>query len=265
MNTLECTPAPGRRAFTLVELLVVFAIIAILAAMIFPVLSRGRKQEKIARAKFEMSAINTAVQSYVSDQNRFPISTAATLSVLPPNFSAPGEVFTCGGVFQDAKGNPVSVNAVGAFTAQNAEVIAILMDAEYYPDGTPSPNVKHSRNPQRVPYLGAHLAGDTQSPGVGQDGVYRDPWGDAYVISMDLNNDGKCRDSFYRLSAVSQAQLNSGAGLNGLYNSTDVNGNGPHYEFNGHVMVWSAGPDKRIDAFTKATQGVNRDNILSWR
>jgi hypothetical protein len=30
-------------------------------------------------------------------------------------------------------------------------------------------------------------------------------------------------------------------------------------------MVWSAGPDKQVDPNTKATLGVNKDNILSWK
>jgi hypothetical protein len=29
-------------------------------------------------------------------------------------------------------------------------------------------------------------------------------------------------------------------------------------------MIWSAGPDGKIDKGTKANAGVNKDNVLSW-
>ena len=31
------------------------------------------------------------------------------------------------------------------------------------------------------------------------------------------------------------------------------------------VMVWSAGPDKKVDPKSKANVGANKDNILSWK
>ena len=47
------------------------------------------------------------------------------------------------------------------------------------------------------------MAGNTTSPGVGPDGVYRDPWGNPYIITIDLNYDDKARDAFYRNPTVS--------------------------------------------------------------
>jgi hypothetical protein len=41
------------------------------------------------------------------------------------------------------------------------------------------------------------MSGDTNSPGVGTDLVYRDPWGNPYIITMDLNYDEMCKDAFY--------------------------------------------------------------------
>jgi hypothetical protein len=34
-------------------------------------------------------------------------------------------------------------------------------------------------------------------PGVGTDLVYRDPWGNPYIITLDLNYDEKARDACY--------------------------------------------------------------------
>jgi hypothetical protein len=30
-------------------------------------------------------------------------------------------------------------------------------------------------------------------------------------------------------------------------------------------MIWSAGPDKMVDATKRANEGVNKDNVLSWK
>ena len=37
------------------------------------------------------------------------------------------------------------------------------------------------------------------------------------------------------------------------------------FEANDPVMVWSAGPDGKIDSLSKANLGANQDNVLSWK
>ena len=65
---------------------------------------------------------------------------------------------------------------------------------------------------------------------------------------MDLNYDEFCSDAFY-----------STAGGNGLINQGG-------YVYRGKVMVWSAGPDKKVD-FTagSGSVGANKDNVVSWQ
>jgi hypothetical protein len=69
---------------------------------------------------------------------------------------------------------------------------------------------------------------------------------------------------------VSQSQINSQTGYNGLFNP-DPNGNTDNFRYHGKVMVWSAGPDRKIDSAVlssglgSAKSGVNKDNILSWQ
>ena len=75
--------------------------------------------------------------------------------------------------------------------------------------------------------LNANTVSDTFSPGVGSDGVYRDPWGNPYIITLDLNFDEKARDAFYRAVSVSQdpaSSANPKSGLNGLVATTLPNG-----------------------------------------
>jgi hypothetical protein len=98
---------------------------------------------------------------------------------------------------------------------------------------------------------------------VGPDGVYRDPWGTPYIISLDINDDNVCRDAFYRLQTVSRQSAQTG--FNGLFNPVDPNGVGDHFQFNGKIMIWSAGSDGAVDKSRPANAGANKDNVLSWK
>jgi hypothetical protein len=105
------------------------------------------------------------------------------------------------------------------------------------------------------------MVSDPALAGVGPDLVYRDPWGNPYLISIDVNYDEKCRDAFYKTISVSQQ--NGSVGHNGLNNTIDVTKD--LYEYNGGVMVWSVGPDKKANLNQKANKDDNKDNILSWK
>ena len=66
------------RAFTLIELLIVIAIIALLAALIFPVFERSREQGRSTVCLSNIRQTGTSIQLYVQDHdetypmNRFP-------------------------------------------------------------------------------------------------------------------------------------------------------------------------------------------------
>jgi hypothetical protein len=117
------------------------------------------------------------------------------------------------------------------------------MDMVAFPNGTPTVNAGHVKNPQQTKFLSsAPMTGDITAPGVGPDGVYRDPWGEPYIISLDLSYDEKCLDAVYQNFPVSNQGPNNPAGHNGLFNS--VNANGTEIFMPSMVALWS-GPRAR--------------------
>ena len=60
------------RAFTLVELLIVIAIIAILAALLLPALTRGKAAAKSAACKGNLRQLGLALNMYVNDYDKYP-------------------------------------------------------------------------------------------------------------------------------------------------------------------------------------------------
>ncbi len=252
MKISSPVPKLKRHAFTLIELLAVVVILFFLMAILLPINPRPGRGYKVMKAKTEMADLANAIQAYKSEYGRYPIPTNVETAAL-----ARGEDLTIGGPMLNA------ILESGASTPLNADVVAILMDLSKSPDGTSTVNSDHSLNPKQVKFLNAKFIGDTNSPGVGNDMVYRDPWGHPYIISMDLNGDDRCHDAFYQRHLVSR---NDGwIGFNGLANLSDTNGASNLFELHGHVMVWSFGPDGRADASKPANSPPNKDNVVSWQ
>ena len=86
-------PAPrsGERGFTLIELMIVVAIIAILAGILIPNFVNARSQAQTAACESNLRAIATALELYYADNQIYP--SAAAAPVQPSLFTANGVAY----------------------------------------------------------------------------------------------------------------------------------------------------------------------------
>lgn len=75
MDRFRLTRPHCRRAFTLIELMIVVAIVAVLATIAVPSYLDAQTRAKIGRAQHDMRSITTAVEAYRIDHSLFPATT----------------------------------------------------------------------------------------------------------------------------------------------------------------------------------------------
>jgi len=249
-------PEPRRSAgaFTLIEMLVVIAVIGILAAMLLPALSRAKIGAMEKLAKVDMANLDSAISQYYGEYSILPASTNA--SALGADFTYGTSVHgtTSGGgagsplegtvnIVSSSVVNPAIQTPGSKYQNVNSEVIAILTDANYYPES--STTMQHIYNPHKTTEFRGKQAASTTSPGIGSDCIFRDPWGLPYIITLDLNYDGKCVDSVWA------QQLYPAAGNN-------------NFSVPGSSMIWSFGQLKTIALNQPPNSAINKHLLTSW-
>ena len=219
---------------TLLEILAVIAIIAILASILIPAIVRGKIRAKVGMAKVDCQTIATSIKQYYDDYKRYP---------------------TRKGQKANTKGGDLTFDPVNL---PNSDAIVILIDDTELSDV----NKNHRANYKKTRYFEPKMTGNYDDQGIGPDGIFRDPFGNPYVISVDLNNDDKCSDLLYEMPGISGI-ASERIGHHGLMRETI--GGEELFVLPGSVMVWSAGPDKETSWNVNAKEGVNYDNIIGWQ
>ncbi|HTA28984.1 MAG TPA: hypothetical protein VK731_00790 [Candidatus Cybelea sp.] len=248
-------PKERRRFPIFLEIVIVLIAAALLAALLVPSVFHNTNAYRIAHARNEMINLVAAISQYQTEYGKLPASDNVVGS---PDFT-----FGTFGTSDEALG----ITNSSGYQANNSEVMSILMDVAAFSDGKPTVNVRHGLNPQNIVFLNVKMTSNTNSPGLGPDNVYRDPWGHPYIITIDVNGDKKCRDAFYRLASVSEnaSVLGSKSYLLRAPPPYDSDEARDSFEVpNVTVTIWSFGPDGKADKMQKANEGVNKDNITSW-
>ena len=164
--------------FTLIELLIVIGIIAVLAAMLFPVLGVMQARSHKIQAINDMRNIKTSIVSYYSDYRKYPINSAQASAGSGDN------------------GQDTMYGDLGGLY-KNADLFNILRSI-----GTDA-NTPNPLNPNQVVYWEGQMVKDRNSPRSGitynavgtganmiEAGSFVDPWGNSYIVWIDANNDG---------------------------------------------------------------------------
>lgn len=157
---------PNKPGFTLIELLVVITLIAIIAAILLPVLGRSIEKGEVTRAQVEMTSLASAIQSFQREYSLWPV--------------------------RDSNGR--SDNTFGSkasgFTKKQAEVMDILRAVDS------ANNPGHAYNSRRTVFVEipeSSMSGKDKDDNAYSkaDGYYLDPWGNPYMICMDTDFDGE--------------------------------------------------------------------------
>ncbi|MEO8376876.1 MAG: prepilin-type N-terminal cleavage/methylation domain-containing protein [Candidatus Sumerlaeota bacterium] len=159
---------PPTGGFTLIELMIVVAIIAILAAIAVPNFLEAQTRAKVSRAKADMRTIVTALESYYIDANRYPMDRVYWGSKAPINngdyaltrLTTPIAYITSvpNNIFPNRTDNPTTAPQYRYFakTWKDGILLAHVSDP-LYPGDSPYQWSLASSGPNKISNLGEYL------------------------------------------------------------------------------------------------------------
>jgi prepilin-type N-terminal cleavage/methylation domain-containing protein len=154
-NAERRTPNAEDKAFTLIELIVVIAIIAVLIGFAFPAFQGVIDRAKKVQAKNDVTQIVTAVSAFYTEYGKYPTNSTTDVTF-------------------------------GTGLTTNDQLVDILRN------NTSNSNVT-SFNPRQIVFVEVAPAKDQTTPRSGiktSSGVWYDPWGSPYFAAVDANYNG---------------------------------------------------------------------------
>ena len=168
-NNLEGT----RDGFTLIEMVVVIAVIALLAAIVTPLALDVIKDARFTRAQADVASIAKAITKFRLDTDTIPAEGTAATPATPDIYqlNGPGSTPTdssSGQTWDASGGSPASVSGcVAASTTSDTILNQLLSNTPAYTAATSS--TKPGRAAARFPYL---------------NDIDEDPWGNRYMVNI---------------------------------------------------------------------------------
>jgi len=159
------TPRVGNAGFTLVEVVVVIAVVALLAAIMTPLIAKNIDDAKLGRAENEAEVIAAALGNFYKDVGRWPTMDAASAyngvtTLVSGNAANPGTAVNSNGWVSDT--STATVDFLDNHLADNNP-----KGAATYPTA--------GRLAWRGPYINQ---------------VPLDPWGTPYVVNIQATDSG---------------------------------------------------------------------------
>jgi len=159
-NTLPTT-GQKKRGFTLIELLIVISIIAVLAAMAFPVSNKVILAAKKAQCNQEIGNIMTSLKAYQMEYGHLPINGTSDVDEL-------------------------SLSGGGGTAGTDLMLCLMGIDDNPNPSGLTQGTYT---NPKQMPFYEPKYTQDIRAGWNQNDGALYDPFGNAYVVSLDTDFD----------------------------------------------------------------------------
>ena len=173
-----------RKSFTLVEILVVVAVLAILMGLLFPALGVIREKASYRQSQTEAKSIQMAIKSFKTEYHYLPDSTTGN-DVVYYGAVAKGTTTTtdktCAAVFTED----------GSLQSDYIDLFSVLCYLK--PTGAISSTDSADAGLRNLNPRGIKFLEPSKKYSRSEDTAkgYRDPWGRPYVIFLDTNYDGQ--------------------------------------------------------------------------
>lgn len=219
-----------KHTFTLVELLVSIAIIAILAGILLPTVNGAIKKAQSAKAKAEMTTLVNAIKQYESQYGVLPITVSSLTNQMREERKD----------LSDQEAN------------KYYEEFILMLQGEKNPDSSKRTgsdpmgwgNYKEL-NKRKIKFL--DVVNNTP-------GDFIDPWDNNYIICFDYTGNGQI---FRHKSSCDNDEFHSG-------DDTPTINAIPTAPIYGSIVIYSLGPDgKDWDDSSNSKKDQGKDNVFS--